>query len=167
MPDYYYNFQMGEQNRGYYFLRHEDELLFSYTRFYLDENEIFTNIFQLKIQQDRVLAFKYRSDEWVDIIGYSADYYPSSAYPLFLSKALQAPYTYTAVYEGDNTLLGKTLLTPTGNDIIETRDGKFLRRFTMKNNIPIAIDWGGSVSRLCANAAEAIADSGLEFTVEI
>ncbi|MEM7118572.1 MAG: hypothetical protein AAF614_39505 [Chloroflexota bacterium] len=165
MGELFYNFQMGEQNRGYYYLRHEATSILSYTRFFIGESEIFINIFRLKVAGDKVVSFQYHSDPWVDFMGYPDDHYPSSAYPLFIEKALSEPYRYTAVYEGDNSILGETLLTPQGNEILETRDGQLMRRFTMQGATPTAIDWGGPVSHLCANAEAAIAGSGLDFIV--
>lgn len=166
MSDYYYNFKMGEENRGYYYLYHDEETMFSYTRFLIAEDEIFINIFRLKLAGEKILACQYRTDDWVDFTNRPANHYPTSGYPLFLSKALKEPFVYTAVYEGDGSIFGETTLTPVDNVIQETRDGKLMRQFTMENGIPVAIDWGGPISYLCADATEAVRDSGLAFTTE-
>ena len=159
----FYNFYRGEKNQGYYYVKQTDDSLFSQAKFMLEDSELFTNTFHLKIDQGRVVSYKYRDDDWVDFRSHPADHYPTSAYPLLLSRAVIEPYTYIAIYEGEGSVLGETTLTADGDDIIETRDAQVKRRFMMRDGVPVMINWGGPISHLCQDAKEAVNGSEVAF----
>lgn len=163
MDELFYNFCFGETNHGYYYLRQQDNLLFSEAKF-CRENELYTNTFSVKHDGSSVLAYKYGDEAWVDFTSQSAHHFPTSAYPLLLPNAFSKPYVYTAIAEGDGSVLGETILVSEGNEIVETRKGQVVRRFTLEKEVPVAIDWGGPVSHLCTSAAEAVKGSDVTFS---
>lgn len=165
MSELFYNFYIGGENEGYYYLNQTGESLFSQTKFLLDGGEVFINTFSLKLDQVKVTAYKYRDGDWVDFSVQPANYYPTSAYPLLLTKAKVKPYTYTAIRESDGAILGETTLKANGDDIIEMRDGQINRHFTMKGDLPVTIDWGGPISHLCQDAEEAVKGSEIVFDI--
>lgn len=163
MNEYFYNFTTDGINLGYSYLRFDHTHLKSYTRFRLEGAELYTNIFLLKLDEEKVLACKHNSRDWVDLRHQPPRFYPSCAYPLFLSKVTSAPYRYTQISEDDGSPLGEVVLSWAGDDIVETQNAAVRRRFTMQDDVPVRIDWGGTISHLCQTAEEAIAGSGLEF----
>ena len=163
MKELFYTFCFGKTNHGYYYLRQQENLLFSEAKFRTGD-ELYTNTFELKYHGDDVLAYKYGDGAWVDFTSQPAHHFPTSAYPLLLPKAFAQPYVYTAIAEEDGAVLGRTTLRFENNDIIETRKGKMVRRFTLEKDLPVTIDWGGPVSFLCASAAEAVRGSGVTFS---
>lgn len=166
MPEYYYNFTVSGENRGYSYLKYDTQQLYSFTRFYFEENELLTNIFRLKISNQIVLACQYNDNPLIEFTAPQTDYYPSCAYPLFLNKASIKPYTYMQIAEADGSYIGQTELVKHGSEIEESRNGDVLRTFSMENNTPVRIDWGGAVSHWCRNAEESIKGSGLSFELE-
>ncbi len=165
MNQYFYNFTIDGDNRGYSYLRFDDKTLYSFTRFLITEDETYTNVFSLKLEGGRVLACKHGDGDWVDLGDQPPDHYPACAYPLLLPRVTSTPYTYVQLSCDDGSTIGKTLLSREGADIVESRDGKEYRRFTMHGDVPVRIDWRGAVSHLCANADEAVAGSGLDFLI--
>jgi hypothetical protein len=165
MNEFFYDFTLNDQNRGYSYLRFDEKHLYSFTRFLVEDDEIYTNIFSLRLDGERVLACRHGDAEWADLNGQPDDHYPTCAYPLLLSRVTSTGYTYVQVSCDDGEVIGEALLSRAGDDIVETVDGKVHRRFTMRDGVPIRIDWGGAVSHLCATADEAAAGSGLEVSV--
>ena len=163
MSKLFYNFCIGDKNKGYHYLEHLKESLLSETRFFLETGELYINTFNLKLEADKVTAYKYRDGDWIDFRSRCDTHYPTSAYPLFLSKVVSKPYHYIAISEHNDSTLGETILTRARGEITETRQGKVVRRFTMKDVIPVRIDWGGPVSHLCSDAEEAVKGSGITF----
>ena len=163
MTEYFYNFKVNEENQGYSYLRLDHTSLFSLTRFRIGEDETYSNVFSLKLSGEKVLACKHGDADWVDFSRLPPNHYPGCAYPLLLSKVTSDPYTYIQVSEDDGSILGETVFSREGRDIVESQKGTETRRFTMRNGVPIKIDWGGAISILCETADEAIEGSGIEF----
>lgn len=163
MNEYFYNFKFDGKNQGYSYLRFDQNSLLSFTRFLAENDEVYSNVFLLKLSGEKVLACKHGDAGWVDFSNHPPHHYPSCAYPLFLSKVASDRYTYVQISEDDGSIFGETVLSWNGDDIVESRDAVEYRRFTMRNGIPIKINWGGAISHLCKTADEAIEDSGLEF----
>ena len=156
MHELFYDFCFGGENRGYYHLQQTDTVLYSETKFHQPNGELYVNTFTLQLEGDKVLAYQYRDEAWVDFRAQPKHIYPTSAYPLLLPKALNDPYVYTAFSEHDGSVLGETVLTKKGQDITEVRQGNTVRRFTMRGGTPIYIDWGGPISYLCKTKEEAV-----------
>lgn len=163
MSEIFYTFCFEGKNQGYYYLKQTKDNLLSETKFYQANGELYINTFQLTLEQAQVTAYKYRDREWVDFRAYPKNYFPTSAYPLLLSKALKKPYTYTAVSEHNDSVAGELVLTKRDNEILETKAGTVLRRFVMKDDLPVIIDWGGPISQLCNNSSEAVKDTDLKI----
>lgn len=161
MTHLFYNFCFGNRNKGYYYLRQTKDSLFSKSQFFLEKGELYTNIFELKLNADKVLAYKHQEGAWIDFRSRSENHYPSSAYPLILSKAMLKPFAYQAVSEHNDSSLGETVLSFNKGEMIEKRAAKVTRRFVMQHEIPVTIDWGGPISHLCKDAHEAVEGSGL------
>lgn len=160
-------------NHGFYYLSHTEHLLYSHTEFNIPDG-IYQNIFQVKLQEDQVLAYKHNDGGWVNV---ESGQYPTSAYPLLLPKLTTGSFRYTAISEDSGDLLGRVKLERIGNDIIETLDdqtgetGKIMRRFVMSpdksDDVPISIDWGGATSFLCKDADEAVKGTNLTISQDI
>ena len=165
MSEYFYDFTIDGDNHGYSYLSFDHETLYSFTRFLIEKEEVYTNVFSLKLDGGRVLACKHEDADWVDLGDQPPDHFPACAYPLLLPRVASPPYAYIQVSCDDGSIIGKTLLSREGADIVESRDGKEYRRFTMQGDVPVRIDWGGAVSHLCANGDEAVAGSGLDFLI--
>ena len=163
MSEYFYIFKVNGENRGYSYLRLDQKRLLSYTRFLMENDEIYTNVFVLKLNGERVLACKHGLADWVDFSDQPHHHYPSCAYPLLLTRVASQPYTYMQISEDDGAAIGETTLWRDGADLVETRNAKEYRRFTMRNGIPIKINWGGAISILCKSAEEATEGSSIEF----
>jgi len=112
-----------------------------------------------------VFSYKYQEGAWIDFRSRSDKHYPSSAYPLILSKALLNPFSYLTVSEHNDSSLGETVLSYSKGEIIEKRAAKVTRRFVMQNEIPVTIDWGGPMSHLCEDAHEAVKGSALAIVL--
>lgn len=158
----YYDFRLAGRNAGYYYLNLGTSLLRSHTRF-RNGDGLQVSLFEVRHDGERALAYRSGDAGWVDLTQYPADHIPTSAYPLLLPRVIDRPLVYTAISEGDGKLLGDTVLTPASDRIIERRDGRVVRRFTMRDGIPVRIDWGGPVSHLCDGAEEAVRGSELPF----
>ena len=166
MSEFFYNFTLGDENRGYSYLRIDEGHLHSFTRFLLDSGETFTNVFRLRLDGQRVKACKHGDLDWIDLSESPEDHYPGSAYPLLLPKAMTGRYAYTQVSDDDGSVICETVLEREGVDIVERQNGIVCRRFTMDGETPIRIDWGGAVSRLCASAEASIDGSAVDFVVK-
>jgi hypothetical protein len=165
MSEYFYNFTLDGDNRGYSYLRFDHKTLYSLTRFLIEKDETYTNVFSLRLDSGRVLACKHEDADWVDLREQPPDHYPACAYPLLLPRVTSTSTTYIQISCDDGSVIGETLLSWEGEEIVESRDGKEYRRFTMREGVPVTIDWGGAVSHLCADADEAVAGSGLDFHI--
>ena len=166
MNEFFYDFQFDNENRGYSYLSIDAIKLYSFTRFVLDSNKVFTNTFMLKLNDNEILACKHGDLDWVYLNEKPPHHFPGCAYPLLLPRAEIKPYTYVQISEDDGSVIGKTQLRRELNDIIESQNGAICRKFTMEGEIPVRIDWGGAVSHLCSTSDESVRDSGLSFAVE-
>ncbi len=162
--EYFYDFRLHDTPCGYSYLRVSADQLLSVTRFRISDDEIYTNRFALKLDDDRVIALKYGDQDWVDFV-FPKGHYPSCAYPLLLPKVTTEPFDYIQVAESELSIVGPTSLLREGDDIVEMQSGKVMRRFTMKAGIPVRIDWGGAISVLHESAAASAQASGLTFTL--
>ncbi|MEM7798218.1 MAG: hypothetical protein AAF633_03430 [Chloroflexota bacterium] len=163
MFKYFYNFTLNSKNCGYSYLQFDQTSLLSNTRFLKEDGEIYANTFLLKLDGQRVLACKHGSNPWISMSNYPPNHFPSCAYPLLLPRVSSNPYSYVQLSEDDGSVISETILLMTGDDIVESQNGIETRRFTMRDKVPIKIDWGSAISYLCETADEAIADSGIEF----
>lgn len=161
----FYDFRIHGENRGYSYLLLGGELLFSLTRFRLDDGTVFTNVFRLALDRDRVLACCHGERPWVDLSAHPPDHYPGCAYPLLLPKALAEPFAYVQVSEDDGTVGERAMLEADGPVIVETVGGKDVRRFELAGAACVRIDWGGAISTLRGSGEEAAAGSGIEFAL--
>ena len=99
----FYDFRIHGENCGYSYLLLERNRLFSHTRFRLDDGTVFSNVFRLTLDGDRVLACRHGERPWVDLRAHAPDHYPGCAYPLLLLKARTGPFAYVQVSEDDGT----------------------------------------------------------------
>ena len=129
------------------------------------EGDIYENPFAVKHTDGKVTSYKFGYEDWKPFTGYGADHYPTTAWPLLLEKA-QPKFSYFPVVEGTGEAQEETTLKRKGDMIYETREGKTVRSFKMKDGIPIEIYWGGPRSVLKANLAEAKAGSPIEHEGE-
>lgn len=158
----YYDFRIDGRNAGYYYLKIDASHLRSHTRFRVDDT-IQVSLFEVRHDGERALAYRCADAPWIDLADYPADHVPTSAYPILLPRAIDRPLVYTAILEGDGLFLPETVLAPSGDEIVESRGGRVVRRFTMRDGVPVQIDWGGPVSHLRDNVDEAVRKSGVKF----
>ncbi len=164
MKEFFYDFRLNGTACGYSYLGYSDDRLLSVTRFRISENDVYTNRFELKLAENQVVALKYGDQDWT-AFAFPAGYYPSCAYPILLPFVTELPFDYIQVAEADLSIVGQIRLQWNGDDIVETQAGQETRRFTMRNGVPMRIDWGGALSVLHESAASAVAGSGLTFTI--
>ena len=169
----------GFKNYGFYYLSHQDGRIYSHTEFNTPDG-IYRNIFNLKIKESTVIAYKHNDGPWVDV---QENHFPTSAYPLLLPKVGNEPLRYLCISEDTGELIGEAVLTRQVNDeaidIVETVQHKVMRRFTMAieaktkeaeshpelpSFLPKSIDWGGAKSFLCRDEAEAV--QGTSFKID-
>jgi len=167
MQEHYYNFTQEGRNRGYSYLFLSESKLYSYTRFRLSNAALFTNVFELKLSQHKILACKHGNTSWIDLSHLPHTHYPSCAYPLYLPQVMNTVYKYIQVSEDDGSIVGHTVLVPEGNDITESQGGQMKRRFTMDGDTPIAINWGGAISYICSDAEESVEGCDVEFYTDL
>jgi len=162
----FYNFTLAGKNRGYSYLSVDTTRLYSLTRFLLDNDEVFTNVFTLKLSDGEVRACKHGDLNWINLNGQPPHHFPGCAYPLLLPRAMTTPYTYVEI-SGDNaSVIGETQLSRELDDIVESQNGTIRRTFTMDGETPVRIDWGGAVSHLCSDGDESVRDTGISFAIE-
>ena len=154
----YYDFKMDNKNAGYFMIEEKPELVKMSAVFKMDE-EISVNEFQVKIEENRVTAYKIGENDWIDF-NYGINFYPTSAYPL-LVKNVRNKVVYIAVHEGKNEVLGATELIRKGDIVTEVRDNKVVRKFWLDGNKIIKIDWGGATSTLKDTLEQAAQGTGL------
>lgn len=169
------NFKDAEfKNYGFYYLRQEDELIYSHTEFDTPDG-IYKNIFSIKYLEDVALAYQHNNGDWVDV---EAGHYPTSAYVLLLPKVGDKTLSYNMISEDTNEVLGQATLKRTGVEISETLGDNVMRRFVMQNkedaysdmsdyvqaSVAKSIDWGGAVSFLCRDQDEAVV--GTNFKID-
>jgi len=162
------------KNYGFYYLRQEDEVIYSHTEFNTPDG-IYKNIFSIKYLKDVALSYQHNNGDWVKV---KASHYPTSAYPLLLPKVNQEALSYHMISEDTGKVLGQATLKQSGTEISERLDGNVLRRFVMEANehssshipneilvhVPRSIDWGGAVSFLCHDQDEAVV--GTNFKID-
>ena len=138
----HYDFKIGGKNAGYYMITSKPGYIVMVAMFTLD-GKFYENLFELKHDGHNVTAYKTATVDWQSMELYGANHYPTSAYPLLLAQ-VKEKYVYIAIDEGTGEIQGETTLERNGEIITETRDGKTLRLFRMKDDIPVEIDWGRS-----------------------
>jgi len=185
MAKFFYNFCFpdgddGYTNHGFYYLSQKEDFLYSHTEFSTPDGP-YQNIFQIKFEQDRVLAYKHNESAWVDV---AVGQYPTSAYPLVLAKATTDGFSYVAISEDTGEVLGDAVLKQSGDDIIETVNDNVIRRFSFTiidtdidtgnrqgsselDYVATKIDWGGAVSFLCNDEIEAVKGTSLTISEDI
>ncbi len=166
MNEFFYDFTLDGANRGYSYLLLDASALRSVTRFRLEDDAVFTNVFELKLGDGEVLACRHGANEWVDLSTCPVDHFPGCAYPLLLPRALSKPYTYVQISDDDGSVIGPTHLQCEGWDIVESREGITRRRFTMDGETPTRIDWGGAISNLHDSPDACVRGSRLEFVID-
>ena len=159
MTTTHYSFEFGGCNAGYYVIEEEIGRIAMKAVFRMEE-EVFENVFELRLQEGQLTHFRANEGPWVDMAQFPADHYPTSAYPLLL-RGLRDQRTYVAIHEGDRTPIGQTVLTRDGDIVTETRHGNTVRIFTLDGDAVESIDWGGPVSHRRPTLVEAIAGSTL------
>ena len=155
----FYDFKIEDTNAGYFEIKDDGSEIYMMAKFKMGD-EIYENPFWLKYTGDRVTAYKTGQGDWVDFTTFDEDHYPSSAYPLFLSR-VKDELEYIGVNEGKEEVSGRRTLKRDGDEILELQDGKVGRKFRMKDGIPIEINWNGPVSHLKSSLIEAKAGSPL------
>jgi len=164
MQELFYNFTHDGRNRGYSYLFWDESKLLSFTRFKLSNNGLFTNVFELKLANSKILACKHGQLDWINLDYLPATHYPACAYPLYLPLVRNSLFKYVQISEDDGSVVGNIVLRPKQDEIVEYQAGKFKRSFTMNEETPVKINWGGAVSYLCSNASESVKNSGVEFS---
>ena len=159
----------GFKNYGFYYLKQEENLLYSHTEFNTP-NGPYQNIFHIQFEGDKVLAFKHNNKAWVKV---EPQHHPTSAYPLLLPRVGKDALHYTMLSEDKNEVLGEAVLKREGNEIIESLGDKTLRCFNMQSDtvygdsVPEKIDWGGAVSFLCSDEIEAVEGTNFKIDTKI
>ena len=157
----FYDFRFGDQNAGYFEISDDGSTICMKAVFQM-EGERYENPFRVRYERERVLAFKTGDGDWVEMGRYPADHFPTSAFPLLLRR-LQDKLEYQAIEEGTGNVLGKTVLERVEDTVTETRDGKVVRRFVLRDEKPIEIEWGGgAVSHIAESYKDAVKDSPFE-----
>ncbi len=166
MTEHYYDFKIQDQACGYSYLLWDQQRLHSFTRFRLPDGQVITNVFRLLLKGRAVERCRHNDLPWIDLAELPADHYPGCAYPLLLDQLSDAPFPYVQVSEDDRAVLGVVTLERTGDVVLERSADRELRRFVMRGDTPITIDWGGAVSELCGSGRESAEGSGFEFQVD-
>ncbi len=157
----FHDFRFGDRNAGYFEIRDDGSEIFMNAVFEM-KGERYENPFGVRYEHDRVLAFRMGDGDWVDFATYPANHYPTSAYPLLLRR-LQDRLEYQAVEEGTGDVLGKTLLERVGDTVTETRNGKVVRKYVLRDGKPVEIEWGGgAVSHIAESYEDAVKGSPFE-----
>ena len=163
MKEFFYTFEMDGSNVGFSYLRKSSQRLLSLTKFRTPGMSLYTNLFDLRLSAGRVIAVKQGHAQWVDLSHLPFDHYPSAAYPLLLHKVGSEPFFYTQISEVDGSPIAVMTLTRVGSCVLESAGKTVRRRFLMEDEVPVQVDWGGPISRLCTNASEATRGSGVRF----
>ena len=167
----FYRFLIAGIPTGYYYLRQDPASVLSFTRFRLPDGTIFVNRFDLAVECDgdhglvRVTRARHNAGPIVDYHALPEDAFPGSAYPLLLPRvACRLPYVMAS--EDAATVVGSAVLERRGPSIVETVDGVESRTFTMDGGEVVRIHWGrDAYSERCADANEAVAGSGLDWSI--
>ncbi|MEM7362832.1 MAG: hypothetical protein AAF525_02305 [Pseudomonadota bacterium] len=159
----FYSFEAGGEHIGVSYLRITSRRLLSVTRFLESEGSIYTNRFDLELDDGRVRAIQQGDGPWTNLMDLPDDHYPSSAYPLLLPR-VRDTFVYTQVSDSDGSPVAVTRLVKETDDIVEYQNGQVRRRFTMNGDTPTRIDWGGAYSTLRADAGSAQGDSGITLS---
>ncbi len=163
----FYNFMIAGKNRGFSYLNVTDTTLLSYTEFEIEANNIYRNVFHLKLDMGRVVASKQGEADWVNLSDQPPNHFPGCAYPLLLPRASDKEYRYTQISEVSGAVVGEFVLSRIKDEIVESKDDKVYRRFKMSNDVPTTIDWGGAVSHLCGSAEQSVAGSPITFPLNL
>lgn len=161
----FYNFMIAGRNRGFSYLNVTDANLLSHTEFEMEPNNIYRNIFHLKLKNGRVVESKHGEDDWVNLSDQPPNHFPGCAYPLLLPRVNDKAFRYTQISEDSGAVIGEFVLSRIDDEIVELNDDKIYRRFRMSNDVPTSIDWGGAVSHLCGSPKESVAGSPITFSL--
>jgi len=156
----YYDFSFGDKNAGYFEVRQSSGKIYMNAKFEMG-GELLVNPFEITYEGEKVLAVRAGDGEWLDFSKFPANHYPTSAYPLLLPR-VKDELGYISVEEGSGRIIGEILLKRVGDTIHESKDGKTIRKFRMKDGVAVEIDWGGPVSHLKSSLEEAVKGSPLE-----
>ena len=165
MTEFFYDFRIGGEHRGFSYLTLTASRLFSLTRFLIEADSLYGNRFELQLDGGRVLRCRHDDAEWVDFSAAGTDAWPSCAYQLILDRAREdEPYRYTALSEDNGHPLTTLTLVRRGNVIDELDGAQRKRQFVLEGDVPTKIDWGGAESHLCASGPDSVAGSGVPFS---
>jgi hypothetical protein len=153
----YYDFKLGQINLGYFTIVRKPGHIMMMAKFETD-GEVTENLFELKLDDHHVTAFKIGGGEWQNMDQYGKNHYPTSAYPLLLPRVKEL-FVYHSIDESTGEVEGERMLERVGDVITESLAGKITRVFQMKDGIPVEINWGGPISTLRDSLKDAKAGS--------
>ena len=152
----YYTFAFGGDNAGWFEITDDGIELRMCATFELD-GERYDNPFAVRYVEDRVLAWRVGAESWVENPA-PARLYPSAAWPLLLAR-LDRHLVYDQVVEGSGEEVPGVALARDGDQVVECLGGATRRRFWLRGDEVVRIDWGGPVSELKPGLSEARAGS--------
>ena len=160
--EWFYDFVLDGEKRGYSYLRIDEDELLSVTRFRLPDESIYVNRFEVRCENGRPVACRRGDGPWFDV---PSGQFPGSAYELLLGGVGDSPVHYQQLSEEDGSVVAATLERQ-DDVIVESGDGRATRRFHRRNGVTVSVDWGGAMSTLHESGEAAAAGSGVPFSVE-
>ena len=158
----FYDFSIEDEPVGFFEIEASPDRITQRAKFEIDDT-VSINEYVLQIADEAVTAFRTGADdEWRAMDDYPEDAHPLSAFPLLLPRASDE-YRYRPIDEGTGEVGAERVLQRTGDVVAEVSDGVTHRSFTMDGSIPVAIDWGGAISRLRSGRTEVLAEVPVDY----
>ena len=158
----FYDFSIDDEPVGFFEIETTPDRITQRAKFAIDD-AVSTNVYALQIADEAVTAFRTGEEvEWRAMDDYPEDAYPLSAFPLLLSRVADE-YRYRPIDEGTGEVGAERVLRRTGDVVAEMSEEVTHRSFTMDGSIPVAIDWGGAISRLRSGRDEVLAEVPVDY----
>lgn len=157
----FYDFRIDGDVVGYFEIEATPSSIYQRARFVVDDS-IVDNRYHLRLEDGSVTGFSTGDDAiWTSLDTYASEAYPLSSFPLLLDR-LDGELTYLPIDESTGEVGPRRVLQREGATVIERRDGRMTRSFTVQEGILTSIDWGGATSVLQPDRERAVARGPFE-----
>jgi hypothetical protein len=136
-----YDFRIGGRVVGTFTAEDTGSELRQQVSFTTESGVRFENAYEVRYVGQHAVAYRIAGREWADC---PDGHLPTAAYPLLVRHEITA---YLAIDESTGRVAQRTLERH-GDEVIERSGDAVTRRFTMRGDEVVAIDWGGATSTL-------------------
>lgn len=157
-----YTFEIDGQPSGYFLIKETCERIDQRVYFRMDSVDIDSR-FSLLMKGGRIAAFRAGDDPWIEMIGFPEDAFPGCAYPVLI-RQLKDTLVFQRIHEPTGTVDGWMTLERKGDVVDERNWERLTRRFYLKDEKIVRIDWGQAESILCASEEDARRGTPFELT---